>query len=431
MDHEIIVIGAGLSGLTCALQLQRQGLDVAVVERSQRAGGRVRTDEMDGFLLDRGFQVLLTAYPNTSSLLDLEALDLRPFLSGAIVRRGGRFHRMTDPLRDPAGLLSTLRSTIGSFSDKFKMLSLRQSVTGMSYEELWEQPEITTLQALRERYEFSDDMIDGFFRPFIGGVTLDSSLQTSSRFFEFVMRMFSQGDAAVPARGMQAIPDQLAASLDRGTIRFETEVERIEPGKGVELGSGDSLKCEIIVVATEAPQAWNLVAPDRSAASVGVTSLYFSSEKAPIDEPILILNGERGVVNNLAVMSLVSERYAPAGAELISVTLLDDLHADLDQAETAARYELSSWFGPEVDSWKTIDRQNIRYALPRQTPPSLEPPQRDVQLRPGLFVCGDHRDTASIEGAVTSGLRTASEILHAKQIGDPDDWLLPGRSHDP
>jgi phytoene dehydrogenase-like protein len=204
-DHRVLVVGAGLAGLCCAERLADHGLAPLVLEAAEDVGGRVRTDEVEGCLLDRGFQVLLTAYPTAREVLDYQALHLQPFEPGALVRCGGRFHRVADPWRRPFAALQGVFGPIGSLSDKLRVAALRRRVLQGAVRDLFERPERTTMAALREA-GFSTAMIDRFFRPFLGGVFLDTKLETSSRMFEFVFRMFASGDVAIPARGMQAIP---------------------------------------------------------------------------------------------------------------------------------------------------------------------------------------------------------------------------------
>src|SRR3954470_6592948 len=215
---QVVIIGAGVAGLCCALRLQDKNIPCVVLEASDAPGGRVRTDKVDGFLLDRGFQVLLTAYPEAQSLLDYKALRLRTFAPGALVRVQGKLHRVSDPFRQPWTLPSTLLAPIGNLADKLAVARLRSQVRTGPLEAIWTRPETSSLEALRD-FGFSPRIIDSFFRPFCGGIFLETELATSSRLLEFVFRMLSEGWAALPAAGMGAIPAQLAARLAPGTIR--------------------------------------------------------------------------------------------------------------------------------------------------------------------------------------------------------------------
>ncbi len=406
MRARALVVGAGLSGLNCALELHRGGVSPSLFEGDHRVGGRVQTDELDGFLLDRGFQVLLTAYPETRRTLDEGRLQLRPFFPGALIVRGGGLHLVADPWRRPAAAIASLiRGTVG-FADGLRMARFRARVR--SSQRRRQQPtERTTLQRLRAE-GFSDTLIQTFFRPFFGGVFLESNLETSERQLEFVFRMFSTGDIAVPARGMGQISDQLAAMLPPGTVRTGRRVTRVSASE-VELQDGERVPADAVVVATDAADAIRLGIDADAVEWRGVTCLYFAAATAPVRGPKLILNGEgRGPVNNLCVMSEVAPELAPRGQALVSVTVLDTPNdGDL---ETAVRRQLTSWFGKQVDEWRHLRTYRIERALPDQSPP--RPPHRPPRLPSGVYVCGDHRHDSSINGAMASGRETALAVLH-------------------
>jgi phytoene dehydrogenase-like protein len=401
----VVVVGAGLAGLACALHLSEAGLPVQLLEASDGVGGRVRTDMVGGFRLDRGFQVLLTAYPETRRVLDYAALDLRPFLPGALVRREGRFHELSDPWRRPARLLSTLLSDVGTLTDRLRMARYRARVRAGGLSALFERPEATALERLRGE-GFSEPMIDAFFRPFFGGVLLDRGLSASSRMLDFVFRMMAEGDVALPAEGMGAIPKQMADRLPEGTVRLGARVASVSP-REVRLDSGETVAARAVVVATEGPEAARLTGQLPAPGSRSVTALYFAAERAPIGEPILILDGDGGgPVNNLCVPSQVAPSYAPVGAALVSASVLEEPE-NPDTLEPAVRAQLTGWFGEQVARWRLLRTYRIPHAQPDQTPPALEPAERPVELGDRLFVCGDHRDTASLHGALVSGRRAA------------------------
>ena len=221
-DGRVVVVGAGLAGLTCARHLTRAGCEVTLLEASDDVGGRVRTDRVDGFLLDRGFQVLLTAYPEARAQLDYDRLDLRPFHAGALVRKGDAFFRLSDPRRHPADALQTLTSRITTVRDKAHLLKLLAKLRLRAPDELFDAPEQPTRALLED--EFSGPMVESFLRPFLAGIFLEPDLDTSSRMFEFVFKMFAAGRAAVPSSGMQAIPRQLSEELRPGSILSGTEL---------------------------------------------------------------------------------------------------------------------------------------------------------------------------------------------------------------
>jgi phytoene dehydrogenase-like protein/ligand-binding SRPBCC domain-containing protein len=415
-EYDAVVVGAGMAGLACAVALSEAGARVLVVERDGVVGGRVRTDEVDGFLLDRGFQVLLTAYPRTSALLDFETLRLHRFHAGARIRLSDGEALLADPLRRPRDFLRTLFSPAATLGDKLRVVRLRLGVTRPSLAALFGRPERTTDSALR-RAGFSTRIRERFFRPYLGGIFLERDLRTSSRFFEFVMRMFAKGDAALPERGMGAIPAQLADRLPAGTTRLGEAVTEVLPASdgrpaAVHLTGGERLTARAVVVA--APDAAALMPPGTGLPDFGrgrdVTCLYYGAPRSPLGAPVLMLNGAHdGPVNNVAVLSDVAPSYAPAGSALISATVLGAPPGTDEGLDARCRAQLEGWFGPVVRSWRLLRVQRIRDALPTQAPMTLEP--EVPEPLPGVLLAGDYLATPSIEGAVASGQAAARVVL--------------------
>ena len=407
----VIVVGAGLAGLAAARRLHAAGRDVQLLEGSDGVGGRVRTDVVDGFLLDRGFQVLLTGYPAARAQLDLDALDMRPFRAGVVIRSDGGFSRLADPLREPIAAMGGLSSPVLTMMDAARLLKLRADVQRPDGQTVASRAQITTAQRLAAA-GFSDRIIERFFRPFLTGVFFDPELATSSRMFELVFRSFFQGDVAVPAAGMGAMTQQLADRLPAGAVRLNAPVAKVQP-RQVTLRDGEVLTAEHVVVATEGPVAAALLGDRVTVApGLGAAALWWAADASPVGAADLVLDGTGdGPVNTLAVMSDVAPTYAPAGRSLIAGSLVGMPNVSDAEVDRDARRQLRDWYGSQVDSWELLRVDRIPYAQPRQEPADLTTLARSVAVDDGLWVCGDHRDTSSIQGALVSGRRTADAIL--------------------
>ena len=404
---DVVIVGAGLAGLVAARVLEQHGISPVLLEASDGVGGRVRSDIVDGFILDRGFQVLLTGYPEIYRHLDIPALDLRAFEPGANVWREGKSHIVGDPFRRPKTLVSTTFAPIGTVMDKARIALLRAKVKRADPKQLLRGTDIPTATALRAM-GFSSKMIERFFRPLVGGIQLDPSLSSSRRMFDVIFRTLATGDSVVPARGMGEITQQLAASLKSTSLHLNTAVTAVSSGS-VTVAGGHTIAAKTIIVAAEGPAASQLLGlppvPSKSAGCV-----YFSAPSAPVDGAYVVLDGHgQGPVYNVAVMSEVSPHYAPTGKHLIAAAIPGVIDGDL---ETIARTQLRSWWGPQVDTWTHLRTYKIAHGQPGQDAPFS--PKQNVSLGDGLYVCGDHRDTASIQGAMYSGRRCAE--LVAQQV---------------
>jgi phytoene dehydrogenase-like protein len=409
---DAIIIGAGLAGLACAHELIQQGYHPLVLEASDTPGGRIRTDEQEGFLLDRGFQVLQTAYPEARRFLDYAALDLRPFRPGALIRWRGRFHRLGDPWRHLADALPTLFSPVGTLTDKVRIAWLRYRVLHGALDELYARPETTAMEALRA-YGLSERIISGFLRPFLAGVFFDEHLAVSSRAFEFVFRAFAAGDTALPAQGMGAIPRQLAARLPADVLRFNSRVERVTE-RAVLLASGERIAASAVVIATAGFEAARLLGDATWPGDRATTCLYFAASQPPVRQPLLVLNGEeQGPINSLLVPSLLSAAYALPDQALVTVNVLGNPPMDDSSLETAVRAQLCEWFGREVETWRLLRIYRITRALPLQVPPVPYPETFTPTLAPWLFVCGEYRSAPSIQWALASGRRSGATVAQA------------------
>ncbi|MGI8770283.1 MAG: protoporphyrinogen/coproporphyrinogen oxidase [Acidobacteriaceae bacterium] len=428
---DVAILGAGLAGLSCAVRLEAAGLSVLILEANDAPGGRVRTDEQNDFRLDRGFQILLTGYPDADQQLDMKMLRLRQFAPGALVRRGGKFHRFADPFRDSMGAaLGLLFDPIVSFGDKLRIARLRAHVNRGSIPELFTREETTTRQFLRG-FGFSERMVARFFEPFLGGIFLERDLVTSSRYFQFLFRMFAFGSAAVPERGMEMIPRQLAVRLKADTLLTQTAathlrreregivVETMQQGTAV-----GSVHARRMVLALPEPQARTLLGTlGGHGKQLGheprvwnrTTTFYYAAHRSPVEGPILVLNGDgpdAGPVNHVAVMSEVSRAYAPPGAHLVAVSVVGQAPegiAAMEKLERNVRTQLHRWFGAAATRWEILGGYPIAHALPLC--PHVEWQRCFPRVTDGIYVCGDYREQPSIQGALASGRRAAEAIL--------------------
>ena len=403
---DVVIVGAGLAGLSAARVIQQHGLSVVVLEASDAVGGRVRTDIVDGFQLDRGFQVMLTAYPELKSQVDMRALDLRPFDPGALVWLNGKGHAVSDPFRKPQTLATTAFAPIGGVFDKARIVLLRARIMRRKPALLLGGQDVSTDVALRA-FGFSTKIINRFFRPLFGGIQLDPHLATSRRMFDVIFRSLSEGQSVLPSRGMQALPQQMASRLAKDTVHLNTIVSSID-GTKVTLDSGENITARAVVVATDGPTASSLLGiPMVESRKVGC--VYFSADIPPTRSKLVVLDGTgNGPVLNVAVLSNVAPSYAPADKHLIVAALPGITDGDL---EAMSRQQLRSWWGPQVDGWKHLRTYIINHGGPEQKPP-FSPKQR-VDLGNGQFVCGDHRDTGSLQGAMFSGRRCGEAVVRS------------------
>lgn len=404
----VLIVGAGMAGLSCAVHLHRAGIAVKVFEASDGVGGRVRTDIVDGFRLDRGFQVYLDAYEETGKLLDLPALDLQAFEPGALVYRGGKLHRLMDVFRRPGSALESLKAPVGSFWDKARVGWMRARILSSSLSEIASRPDCTTESYLRDR-GFSERMIDSFFRSFYGGIFLERELQTSARMFEFTFKMFGRGSATLPSKGMGEIPAQLASRLAAGTIQLNSPVANVS-AHHITLNTGERIRGSRVVIATDGSSAKQLFSsittPEPRWRSV--TNLYFAAERSPTNEAIICLNGSReGLVNNVCVLTDAAPEYAEDGRALVSVSVLG-LPDELELV-SEVKAELVAWFGAGAHAWQHLRTDRIRKALPEQPPSVMK--DESFEHETGVYICGDRYTSASIEGAVISGKRVAKTLI--------------------
>jgi len=417
-DFDCIIVGAGLAGLACGRELSRAGRSVLLLEAGDRPGGRVATDRVEGFQIDRGFQVYLEAYPEGRRQLDLAALRFGWFEPGALVVDGGRLREVSDPWRRPwAAVKSLLSGTVG-IGDGLRTARLRSALlkefrAGSLDPQL---PVASGEQSTRDRLVasgFSDAFIARFFAPFFGGVFLEHGLETSESIFGFTFAMFALGRAGLPAGGMGAIPAQLAATLPSGSLRLGARVASIALG-AVTLSGGERLSAPSIVVATDADVAARILPGVASAprAWKSTRMVAFAAPQSPLDRPILVVGTDRrGTIDNLSVPSDVAAHYAPPGAALVLVTVRPECTLSDVDAVLAVKLEAMKLLGASVRPWEHLKTVHVPRSLPNETPAARRLRPAGPRVADGLFVAGDWCTSASINGALVSGRLAAEAVL--------------------
>lgn len=404
--HDVVVIGAGLAGLAAARQLSIHGVDVVVIDSADTVGGRVRSDVVDDFILDRGFQLYNPSYPEAARVLDHQALHLQPLVPGVVVSKGSHRIHLGDPRRKPGWAFQGASPRTGSALSKMRFATYAWKQSRRSVAEIERAPDRDAYSALRAA-GIDSTFIESVLRPFLTGVFLEAELTTSRRFLDLVLRSFIRGVPSVPAAGMQAIPVQLAGSLPTGSIRLGARATEVS-GTRVRT-EADVLEASAVIVATDPVAAATLLPGLTIPAGNAVTTWYHSTPtRITGGDGVLVVDGERrGPIINSVAISNAAPDYAPAGKTLVSTSTLGTDNSA--EAEQRVRDHLSILHGTSTRDWELIGVYAIPYALPSILPPLHV--RQPVDLGEGLFVAGDHRDTASIQGAMVSGRRSADAVL--------------------
>ena len=406
----IHIIGGGISGLIAARVLEEHGLSATIIEATDRLGGRVKTDVVDGYSLDHGFQVLLTAYPAAKKYLDFDALELQEFLPGSAIFKNGKQKIIGDPLRNLSLLLPTLFSGIGTVNDKLKILALNRRLKKKSIQNIFAEKEQTTRVYL-ENIGFSEAIITNFFTPFFSGIFLENKLETSSRMFEFVYKMFGEGNAALPKDGIQSIPKQLFEKLKSTTIIFNTKVKSVENGS-IKLESGETLKSNFTIIAT---QASGLVSNLKNQATQwkSCDTLYFEVAKREIKKPLIGLIAAHNALINHIFYHTSLQTSATATKELLSVTVVDKQNLTNKQLVTGVQKELKELCN--IDSCTFIKQYNIPMALPNLQDIQYEMLPSETRLTETIFLAGDTQLNGSLNAAMIAGERAALEVINSSK----------------
>ena len=407
-DYKIHIIGGGVSGLIAAKVLEENGFKPTVIEATDRAGGRIKTDIIEGYQLDHGFQVILTAYPAVKKYLDCKALDLQNFLPGASIFKANKQSIIGDPLRDVSLLISTLFSGIGTISDKIKILKLNHEIKKKSLTDIFSEKEQTTISYLRE-LGFSKEILNDFFIPFFSGIFLENKLETSSRMFEFVYKMFGEGHAAIPKAGMEAIPKQLLNNLKTTTFQYNTKVTSVEEGE-ITLKNGSKLVSDFTILTIPADSLLSSLKKNSIKWRSCIT-LYFETKIKVINRPLIgLIAKQNSLVNNIVYNSSLCSTTKPEN-ELLCVTVIDDQGLTNLELVKAVKKELKIICNITV--FRLIKQYQITKALPILKNLKYEMKPSETRLSKSLFIAGDTQLNASFNAAMISGELAALELIKA------------------
>ena len=405
-DFKIYIVGAGVSGLVAAQVLENSGYAPVVLEATDRAGGRVKTDFIDGFQLDHGFQVLLSSYPAAQKYLDFKALELQELRSGAVIFKNGKQQVIGDPLRDISVLFSTLFSGVGNLLDKIKILQLSLRLQKKSIDAIFSSQEISTKEYLQE-FGFSSQMIAQFFSPFFTGIFLENKLTTSSRMFEFVFKMFGEGLAVIPKGGMEEISKQLVAKLSNTTFQFNTKVRSVSD-KEIILNTGEKLASTATIIATDASKLINN-APPKNLSWKSCQTLYFTANKRVIEKPMIgLVSKEDSLINNIFYHTSVAT-HSNNTEELLSVTVVKEHQLSEEQLIAAVIKQLKEEC--HIDTITFLAIYSIKRALPDLKNIKYEVSASETQLSSSIFLAGDVQLNGSLNAAMIAGEKAAFQVI--------------------
>jgi protoporphyrinogen oxidase len=402
-NKKITIIGAGISGLITAIELEKLGFNQTIIEASDRVGGRVKTDVVDGLQLDHGFQVLLEAYPQAKKYLNYKTLELQKLIPGAVIYKNGKSTLIGDPLRDFSLLLPTLVADVGSIKDKLSIFKLNLAMKNKSLVAIFDSEQVSTVQYLKAK-GFSDRIIQNFFKPFFSGIFLETDLRTSSAMFEFTYKMFGEGLAVIPKEGIQAIPNQLKSQLTKTVFKFNTKVKTVEEGRIV-LEDDSVITSDIIIIAADASKILGLAKP---IAWKACDNLYFEVEQNILKKPIIGLVADpEALINNIFYTTSITNNNT-SKAQVLSVTIVKNHNLDevdlINQVET----ELKSNCG--IITKRFIKRYTIKKALPDLEHVDYSGNDAKFKFSDSIYLAGDTQLNGSLNAAMTSGETVAKLI---------------------
>jgi len=396
-----IIIGGGLAGLAAANVLHQNGHTFQILERGKKLGGRVQSSQINGHTIDHGFQVYLTGYEEGKNFFDYANLNFQSFDPGSLILYDDGYHEVvSDPLRKPLALFSTLITKVGSFSDKQKLIRLRKVARRFTRGKRTDIPKQSTYQFLVE-FGFKQEMIHNFFLPFFSGVFFDQKLDTSAHMFLYLYDKFASSLASVPKGGMGKLTEQLAANLPSDNIHLEEEVISINK-KSVQVASTKNFVGDNIILAAPADDLLTKIAPGISKTYQSSHTIYFEADQTPHNKKLVgIVAKKNAIVNNVSIMSNVNSAYAPSGKHQIAISIFKNKYNK--EIESQIKKECASWFGKQTENWKMIKRFQIDKALPSQKTVKFDLSKSESKVGDNVYLAGDGVLNGSINAALKSG----------------------------
>ena len=400
LQPDVLIVGAGVSGITCAIKCQELGLNYALIDKNCRVGGRLGSIYDSGYIFDIGFQVFNTSYEITKQYLDLNQLDLHFFKPGSAIYSDKKFTIISDPLRDFGQIFHTLFSKIPTLADKIRILKLKISLLNYVIEEDKSEDQ-ETIVFLKE-YGFSENMISQFFLPFFAGIFLENKLSTSSKFFKYVFSKFGKGLASLPSNGMQEIPENMLRRVNRENVFMNCELEHITKDKKVKLKDGITIAPSKIVFTGNSQKLINKKLVNYNS----VKTFYFSSSVIHDYSNYIHIFPQEEYINNIAFLTSIAEGYSKNNDSLISVSIIKENNISDSKLITHTKDRLKNIYGGEFNFLKNF---NIKQATIKQ-PVQYFDQKYNLSINDKYYLAGDNLVHGSIEGAAISGIKVAEEL---------------------